>query len=311
MSEFNSEPIDIIVPWVNPNDNVWFKEYSHWKTIYKGPGTHIERIRDFGNFKYWFRAVEKNMPWVRYVFLVVPYKTSIPAWLNINHPKLKIVFQDDYIPKKFLPTFNSYICTLYFHNIPELSNNFIYSNDDMIFSKPQKENDWFINDKPVRAYGYHTGHHNGGPKDFDWNVKNACEFISKIVGQPLVFHIWHSSFAFQKNFIAFLFYKYGNIIEKSLEHSKFRQRFNLTDLIIDFGQQALKVAVNKPSISKNCLYFGLRSNSKKTDMINAMKTYSCVCFNDNEFVTGDTKELQKNLISALNEFLPNKSSYEI
>lgn len=311
MSKFNKKPIDLVIPWVNPEDDVWFEEYKHWKTIYKGPGTHIERIRDFGNFKYWFRSVEKNFPWIRYIFLIVPYKTSIPKWLNVNHPKLKIVFQDDYIPKKFLPTFNSYICTLYFHKIPELSNNFIYSNDDMVFCKPQKEEDWFENDKPVRAYKFRKGVHKGGKKDFDWNVKADCEFVSSIVKEKLVFHIWHSSFAFQKSFIAWLFYRFGDTIEKSLEHSRFRQKKNLTDLIIDFAQQAMHIAIDKQSIAKNCFYFGLRNDSKKSAMIDAMKQYSCVCFNDNEKVTGDTTRLQNDLISALQEFFPEKSSYEV
>ena len=31
MSEFNSEPIDIIVPWVNSNDPIWKKEFDYWQ----------------------------------------------------------------------------------------------------------------------------------------------------------------------------------------------------------------------------------------------------------------------------------------
>lgn len=31
MSEFNSEPIDIVVPWVNPNDNEWQNLFNYWK----------------------------------------------------------------------------------------------------------------------------------------------------------------------------------------------------------------------------------------------------------------------------------------
>lgn len=149
----NKNPIDIVIPWVNPNDDAWFTEYSYWKARCTGMKSP-ERIRDFGNFKYWFRSVEKYMPWVRYIFLVVPYKTSVPTWLNVNHPKLKIITQEEYLPKEYNPTFNSYVCTMYLHLIPGLSENFIYSNDDFIFCKLQQETDYFENDKPVRTVSY-------------------------------------------------------------------------------------------------------------------------------------------------------------
>lgn len=309
MSEFNSEPIDIVVPWVNPNDDVWFKEYSYWKTKCTGMKSP-ERIRDFGNFKYWFRSVEKYMPWVRYVFLVVPYKTSIPSWLNVNHPKIKVVTQEEYLPAKYNPTFNSYVCTLHLHLIPGISENIIYSNDDFIFCKPQKEEDYFINNRPVRTVCYAPGRTVPGNAMFSHNVYNAETIIKKITGKDLRFKIWHTNFTFSKSFIAFMWLKFRKEFEESLKDSKFRQNYNITDLVFDFAQQVTGRCVNKP-VNLGCFYFGLRNNSSATQMINAMNKYNVVCFNDNEYVKGNTDTLQQELIKALETQFPNKSSFEV
>lgn len=308
MKEFNSEPIDIVIPWVNPNDEYWFKQYSYWKqkcTGMKSP----ERIRDFGNFKYWFRSVETNVPWVRYIFLIIPYRTSIPSWLNIKHPKIKIITQEDYLPAKYNPCFNSYICTMYLHLIPGLSDNFIYSNHDFIFSKLQKEEDYFINDKPVRTISYVEGR-TVGKTMFDYNIRNDEEIIKKITGKYYKFKTWHTNFAFKKSFIEFMWTKFGKEFEKSLENSKFRQKWNITDLVFDYAQQISGICINKP-VCKNTKYFGLRNNSTKQSMIDYMNKYSVVCFNDNEYVKGDTTNLQKKLIEALDFKFNEKCSFEL
>lgn len=305
----NKNPIDIVIPWVNPNDEAWFKEYSYWKTRCTGMKSP-ERIRDFGNFKYWFRSVEKYLPWVRYVFLVVPYRSSIPSWLNTNHSKLKIVTQEEYLPKEYNPTFNSYVCTMHLHLIPGLADNFIYSNDDFVFCKPQKETDYFDNDKPVRTVSFSHGRHKLGQDMFSHNVYNCETIIKKLTGKDLTFKIHHTNFTFNKTFISFMWYKFEKEFKESLKDSKFRQNKNITDLIFDFAQQVTNHCVNKP-VNNSCSYFGLRNNSTSADMLNALRKYSVVCFNDNEFVKGNTTNLEKNLKTALNTFLPEKSSYEV
>jgi len=143
-----AEPIDIIIPWVNPADETWKKEFEHYKKIETG-NTDPCRFRDWGFIKYVFRSIEQNCPWVRYVFLVLASETQIPDWLNVNHPKLKIVYHRDYIPAEFLPTFNSNIIELFYSRIPELSENFILCNDDVFFCQPKPPEFFFKNNKPV------------------------------------------------------------------------------------------------------------------------------------------------------------------
>ncbi len=134
--------IDFVVPWVDGSDPEWQEEYSK----YSGKSISPERYRDWGVFKYWFRAVEKYAPWVNKVHLITC--GQVPEWLNTEHPKINLVFHEDYIPHEWLPTFSSHPIELNMHRIPELSEHFVYFNDDMYLSAPCTERDFFRDGLP-------------------------------------------------------------------------------------------------------------------------------------------------------------------
>ena len=125
--------IDFVVTWLDSNDFEWQKEYEFYKVNDKGDKSKA-RFRDMNFFQYWFRAVEKYAPWVNKVFLITNGK--FPDWINKNNPKLVLVKHEDYIPKEFLPTFNSITIELHMHKIKGLSEHFVYFNDDMILNAP-------------------------------------------------------------------------------------------------------------------------------------------------------------------------------
>ena len=58
-----------LVIFRNRNDPAWQKERSETLGIKEmnASGNGVCRYRDWASFKYWFRAVEKYAPWVRYV----------------------------------------------------------------------------------------------------------------------------------------------------------------------------------------------------------------------------------------------------
>lgn len=96
---------------------------------------------DFDFLKYWFRGVEKFAPWFNQIFFVT--FGHLPSWLKPTHPKLRIIRHEDFIPKEFLPTFNSHTIENHLHLIPGLSEYFVYFNDDFYLLKPTKPTDFF------------------------------------------------------------------------------------------------------------------------------------------------------------------------
>ncbi len=91
--------IDIVVPWVNGADPVLNKKRDQYRPSYGGNQKGSARYRDWGIFKYFFRAIEANAPWVHKVYLVTD--NQLPDFINTNCDKLVIVDHKEYIPKSF------------------------------------------------------------------------------------------------------------------------------------------------------------------------------------------------------------------
>lgn len=126
--------IDFVVTWLDSTDPEWQKEFNKYKGITNDGDQTSARYRDWDLFKYWFRAVENYAPWVNKVYLIT--NGTFPKWINKNHPKLVLVKHSDYIPEKFLPTFNSCTIELHMNKIKGLSEHFVYFNDDCYINAP-------------------------------------------------------------------------------------------------------------------------------------------------------------------------------
>jgi hypothetical protein len=139
-------PIDVILPWVDAADSEWDKlrqQYSIKIEEVQKNSTSITRFESWDNLRYVFRGIEKCMPWINKVFFVT--YGHLPSFLNPECPKLRIVNHKDYIPEKYLPTFNSNTIEINYHRIGELSENFILFNDDLFPIQPIKETYYFKN----------------------------------------------------------------------------------------------------------------------------------------------------------------------
>ena len=141
-------PIDFVITWVDGSDPKWLADRARYAS--KNDVIDESRYRDWGLLRYWFRAVEKNAPWVRRIHFVT--YGHIPEWLNLNHPKLHIVKHEDFIDKKYLPTFNSCAIELNLYKIPELAEHFVYFNDDMFLNREVKPSFFFKNGLPRDSF---------------------------------------------------------------------------------------------------------------------------------------------------------------
>lgn len=132
--------IDFVVLWLDTNDSKWREDYEKYSPLSR-QGKESARFRDHDTFKYWFRAVEKYAPWVHKVFLITNGK--FPDWINKDCPKLELVKHSDYIPHDMLPTFNSCVIELFLNRIRNLSEHFVYFNDDFYLNAPVTPNYFF------------------------------------------------------------------------------------------------------------------------------------------------------------------------
>lgn len=141
------DKIDFVITWVDGNDPVWQQERKHYAALdHREIENSNARFRDWGTLRYWFRGVVKYAPWVNRIFFVT--QGHLPEWLNTNHPKLKIVKHSDFIPQDYLPTYNSNVIEFHFHQIEELSERFVYFNDDTFLIDNVKPERFFMNGLP-------------------------------------------------------------------------------------------------------------------------------------------------------------------
>ncbi|MGH1757823.1 Stealth CR1 domain-containing protein [Enterococcus gallinarum] len=141
------EKIDFVVTWVDNNDEQWLEKKRKFKLGEESSNNSSVRYRDWDLLKFWFRAVEQHAPWVNNIYLVVD--NQIPNWIDTSNKKINIVNHSDFIPKEYLPTFNSRAIELNLHRIEGLSEKFVYFNDDMFLNQSVTPNDFFCDDLPV------------------------------------------------------------------------------------------------------------------------------------------------------------------
>lgn len=129
--------VDLVYTWVNGEDQAYQSKCNQHAEgeIDLNP----ERFRDsFHLLKYSLRSIEQYIPWVDKIYIVTQ-RPQIPNWLDVSHPRVNIIHHDEIIDSEYLPTFNSNVIESYIHKIPQLSDSFLYMNDDFLFLKHSKK----------------------------------------------------------------------------------------------------------------------------------------------------------------------------
>ena len=171
------EKIDFVITWVDGNDPRWQKERNHYAALeHREIDNNDARFRDWDTLRYWFRGVEKFAPWVNKVFFVT--YGHLPEWLNTNHPQLVVVKHEDFIPNQYLPTFNSQLIEFNFCNIKDLSEKFVYFNDDMFLLDDVDPERFFKDGLPCDLAGMDSMGH-PQPNIFDSTVFLATALVNK------------------------------------------------------------------------------------------------------------------------------------
>lgn len=129
--------------WVNGNDPQWQAKRNAviGNVEAASPVNCKGRYADNDELKYSLRSLEQYAPWIRKIFIVTDNQT--PAWLNTDDPKIRIVDHSEILPAKSLPCFNSRVIEHCLCRIPDLSEHFLYGNDDMFFNRPVTPSSFF------------------------------------------------------------------------------------------------------------------------------------------------------------------------
>ncbi|MDO5571894.1 MAG: Stealth CR1 domain-containing protein [Bacteroidales bacterium] len=162
----SNNPIDAVITWVDSNDENHRKKLNKYINLYFGTNIPTDdiagetRYNSIGEIKYCVASILRFAPFIRKIFIVTDNQDpQIESYINQYFPDRttqieivdhKIIFKGY---EEYLPVFNSLSIETMLWRIPDLSNNFVYFNDDVFLMAPVKISDWFVDDKVV-AYGY-------------------------------------------------------------------------------------------------------------------------------------------------------------
>lgn len=292
--------MDIVITYVNGLDPVWQKEYE------KHTNTPIveKRFRDWGTLKYLFRGIEKNMPFIRKVHLVVSGESQIPEWLN--RKEVNVVLHQDIIPAHLLPTFNCNPIEMHLHNIKDLDEEYLYFNDDIFPLLPCQPTDFFRNGKGVLGMSRHI---------FSWGMfrkicRNSNDLAYTLIQkQPSITFLrpQHVCTPMLKSEVTEVYELAKEKILSSMSATRTDKNLNQY-LYLDY--MYLKGNIINERISKKHFSVGIVSASKLREFIEN-PTHKLTCINDVQLTETRYEELRSVLLSAFNNALPNKSKFEI
>lgn len=296
--------VDAIVTYVNNSDNKWVRSYIQ-KTHTHNPAAC--RFRSWGTLKYLFRGIEEYMPFVDNIILVVSGESQIPSWLNTSN--VRVVFHEEFIPKQFLPTFNSCTIESFFWNIPNLSDKVIYFNDDMFPTAPMSEEDFFTDDKPHIKFS--TLELSSKSNLYQRQCRSGMDMITTALNIPewkkgQIIRPYHITTAFTKEGLDAIRESCGELIPKTV--STIRTQTNVNQYIYAYWHYFTDNYVSKTIHYK---YFELMDKTFQ-EIVDTIGTteYQMLCLNDSDKLK-DYARTRYLLQQCFEKKFPDKCRYEL
>ena len=325
--------IDFVIPWVDGSDPRWIAEFNKYAPQDKQiADVRVERYRDNGLLKYWFRGVEKFAPWVHKVHFVTCGQK--PEWLNLNAPKLHFVNHSDYIPSKYLPVFSSHPIELMMHKIPELAEQIVYFNDDLFLTAPVRKNFFFKNGLPCDSAIYNAISaseiaHILFNDIFEINThfakrtvlsKNPFKWLNPLYGIDALrtfcllpwphftgFVGFHIAQPYLKSALEEVWENCADTLERTMQ-SRFRNNGDVNQYLFRYWQLC-KGYFSPTNLNRNRKYFSITDNIEFISNAISSQKYAEIILND-----GNCSDYQMRMIKihqAFEEILPEKSSFEL
>lgn len=228
-------PIDAVILWVDGNDKVhrdkmlpFIKDKS--KINSKKFRTRFDQVNEI---KFTVDSILKFAPYIKKIHIVTDNQT--PRFLaNSKIYKDKVSIIDHKIIFKgfeqYLPTFNCRSIETCIYRIPNLSEHFIYFNDDFFLINPTCPEDFYSDGNPILR---------GKWKKFDENIfykrlkkikkghKTAQQNAAKIIGFRKYYNFKHTPHPMRKSTFKNFFDRNPAIFEENIKY-RFRNASQFT-----------------------------------------------------------------------------------
>jgi hypothetical protein len=228
--------IDIVYTWVNGSDEDWKQkklQYARRCDMQVSMEAQSEaRYMDNDELRYSLRSVLTYAPWVKNIYIVTD--SQIPEWFDSNCAKVKIIDHKEIFQNHdFLPTFSSRAIEANLHHIPNLSEYFIFFNDDMFLGDKCLPEYFFLKNGKPRIFvsdiiGIKKKRHlnpemlkNRNKNEHHNGVINSRNLLNTTYGKTIYSDIRHGVKACRKSDLAYLEKIFNQQLLLTMSH-KFR-----------------------------------------------------------------------------------------
>lgn len=270
--------VDAVVTWVDGSDvlhrkkrHVYLKSYLNLEQDYD-QGHAVDdaaastRFDSSGEINYCLRSLLYFAPWLRKIYVVTDGQT--PSILKelagssyehriqiIDHHKIFEGFE------QFLPTFNSLSIESMLWRIPDLSEHFIYLNDDCALLRPVKPTDFFQEGKPIVRAAWKTQYAHKWEQFFTRRLprifspksiaphRQYQENSAKLAGYTRKFlHLPHVPFPLVKQVFVDFFEEHPNLLIQNLNYPiRALEQFWCISLAYHLGFKNKQLMLRQPS----------------------------------------------------------------
>jgi hypothetical protein len=312
-------PIDVVYTWVDlsiEQTEKFLKKYDLGE--YEKKKNDFSRFKNHNELKYSLRSLEQNTPWVRKIFIVT--NGQIPSWLNLNSSKINIVKHNQILESKYLPTFNSHVIESAIHKIQDLSENYIYMNDDVLITKQLKPSYFFYANGLAKIFITNTtipnmiGLNSEPTQIASMNCNNLLKkYFSSLLINPI--NLFAHTFHPQLRSINF---EIEEIFKKEIDEMRFSKFRSSKDLnVATFLHHYFSYLKGKSILNQtDCMYFNVASKSADTyyrsilARKNTAHQVSSICLNNTQFNNNSIENYEESLAIFLDKLFEDKSSFE-
>lgn len=229
--------IDAVILWVDGNDEAHISKmlpYIKDKTIIKNKKfkTRFEQVNEI---QYTIDSILKYAPFINNIFVVTDNQTpnflkdkeKTTKYNNVIIIDHKVIFRGY---EEYLPTFNCRPIETCIYRIPNLSEHFIYFNDDFFLINPTSPEDFFKNGLPILR---------GKWLNFDENIfykkfkkprtghKSIQQNAAKLVGFDKYYNFKHTPHPMRKSTFEKFFQANETIFINNIKY-RFRDKSQFT-----------------------------------------------------------------------------------
>jgi hypothetical protein len=307
--------IDMVFSWVEGSDPEFLARRAAQMSQYvAGEGDDAEaRIRQIDELRYALRSVNMFAPWMRRIFIATDSRP--PAWLA-EHPKITIVRAEEHFSDpNALPTYSSHAVESQLHNIPELSEYFLYSNDDMFFGRPLKASMFFSPGGITRFIEAKT-RIGLGPNDptrsgFENAARVNRQLIFERFGQVITRHLEHTAVPLRKSVLRQMEQEFPEDFART-QASQFRSSTDISVTNSFYHYYALMTGRAVQQEKAKVLYVNTttREGLDLLPVLRKKRGYDFFCLNDSSFPEVSAAERADGVTSFLDRYFPIPAPWE-